>query len=326
MTRAKPVPQPLRSRRQIAVGIWSLLILPMALDIADVPVAAAMGIALLVSCGNTLAFLLFEENPVKGLLRSRFGRLNSLVISMFISLVWAVWLGYHCSPVSSMMLMLPGWGAVLMIELARNTSTAVRLKKTVREVETATYTGTRSRAFESNATSTNAFSADGPASDLNERQQVESDSPGEFAVVSSELFAGQGVGSDVSILRMEPEDDAETEVSFDEPEPVSPDVIQWIKRSRTLEGEVIQGGVRIEFADNQKDATVHIAFCPPFALIPRIATEDLDGEGLEIRVAATFSFGARLTVRRPKQSESVNDRNSYRIGFVAIADSIRRAA
>jgi hypothetical protein len=58
-------------------------------------------------------------------------------------------------------------------------------------------------------------------------------------------------------------------------------------------------------------------------------TEDLDGIGLEIRVAAAFPFGARLSIRRPKNS-SVSDEltggEAFRIGFVAIASSARRAA
>jgi hypothetical protein len=63
--------------------------------------------------------------------------------------------------------------------------------------------------------------------------------------------------------------------------------------------------------------------------VPEVTVEDLDGIGLEIRVGAAFPFGARLSVRRTTKS-SVSDQltcvEAYRIGFVAIASSVRRAA
>ena len=58
-------------------------------------------------------------------------------------------------------------------------------------------------------------------------------------------------------------------------------------------------------------------------------TEDVDGASLEIRVAACFPFGARLTVRRPsgpKIRDVLAKIESYRVGFVASADSLQRVA
>ena len=109
----------------------------------------------------------------------------------------------------------------------------------------------------------------------------------------------------------------------------SDEVTHWFTRSKTIDGEIIEGGARVEFADGQRDVTVHIAFCPPLACVPTIDTEDLDGNGLEIRVAATFPFGARLTVRRPvisKSERQTNSTQSGRIGFVAITSNVRRVA
>lgn len=111
--------------------------------------------------------------------------------------------------------------------------------------------------------------------------------------------------------------------------PDSPDVTQWLTRSLTADGDVIEGGVRIEFADGQRDATIHVSFCPAFRRTPDVTMEDLDSAGVEIRVAAAFPFGARMTVRRT--ADNALGRNGLtaetcRIGFVAFAMSAQRAA
>ena len=89
---------------------------------------------------------------------------------------------------------------------------------------------------------------------------------------------------------------------------------------------MIEGGVCVDFEPGQREATVHVSFCPPFQNIPDIKLENLDGAELETRVAARFLFGARLTVRRPAGVELSSSTLSYRIGFVATAAGLRRAA
>ncbi|WP_040591694.1 DUF389 domain-containing protein [Schlesneria paludicola] len=123
-----------------------------------------------------------------------------------------------------------------------------------------------------------------------------------------------------SILGFEP-------IDFDSPS--AAEMTQWHTRSRRETGETIEGGIRIEFAEGQREVTVHISFCPPLARCPELMAEDLDGADLEIRVAASYPFGARLTVRRPLRSSQRAQRSpseSCRIGFVAISESIQRAA
>lgn len=117
---------------------------------------------------------------------------------------------------------------------------------------------------------------------------------------------------------------------FDQPasedsEPSSDERIQWFTRSITPEGEVIEGGFRIDFAEGQRDVTVHVSFCPPLATVPEIATEDLDGHDLEIRAAAIFPYGARLTVRRSAGKELAHA-DSCCIGYVAFSATIRQVA
>jgi hypothetical protein len=97
----------------------------------------------------------------------------------------------------------------------------------------------------------------------------------------------------------------------------------WLSRRLTDDGELIEGWVRIQFVAGQRETLVHVAFCPPLAGNPELETEDLDGVGLEIRVAAVFPFGARISVRR---SGSLDERHLDRVGFVAHSQSNRRAA
>lgn len=97
----------------------------------------------------------------------------------------------------------------------------------------------------------------------------------------------------------------------------------WLSRRLIEDGEQIEGWVRVDFAPGQRETLVHVSFCPPLSGTPKIETEDLDGTGLEIRVAAAFPFGARLSVRR---SDLLDEPHSDRIGFVAQSSLANRAA
>lgn len=97
----------------------------------------------------------------------------------------------------------------------------------------------------------------------------------------------------------------------------------WLARRQTDDGEQIEGWARVHFAAGQRETVVHVAFCPPMSACPEMETEELDGAGLEIRVAAVFPFGVRLSVRR---SGALDERNTDRIGFIAQALPAQRAA
>jgi hypothetical protein len=97
----------------------------------------------------------------------------------------------------------------------------------------------------------------------------------------------------------------------------------WLSRRTTEDTEQIEGWVRVEFAAGQRETMIHVAFCPPLPGIPEIETEDLEGSDLEIRVAAAFAFGARISVRRSGRLDEVS---TDRVGFFAQARSVNRAA
>jgi len=97
----------------------------------------------------------------------------------------------------------------------------------------------------------------------------------------------------------------------------------WLSRRKTDEGEWIEGWVRVQLEAGQRETTVHVSFCPPLTGTPELETEDLDGAGLEIRIAAMFPFGARLSIRR---TESGKHELTGRIGFAAHSTASDRAA
>ncbi len=101
------------------------------------------------------------------------------------------------------------------------------------------------------------------------------------------------------------------------------DITQWMSRRMTDDGEVIEGWLRVTFFSGQREATIHVSFCPPLAGSPEIETEDLEGADLEIRTASVFPFGLRMIARR---SGSTQELQVARIGFVATAAANRRAA
>lgn len=97
----------------------------------------------------------------------------------------------------------------------------------------------------------------------------------------------------------------------------------WLSRRAIEEGELIEGWVRISFAAGQRETAVHLSFCPPLAAPADLEAEDLDGTGLEVRVAAVFPFGARLSVRR---TGVLDERHTDRVGFVVQSRTANRAA
>jgi hypothetical protein len=97
----------------------------------------------------------------------------------------------------------------------------------------------------------------------------------------------------------------------------------WLSRRVTDDGEQIEGWVRARFEAGQRETVIHVAFCPPLSGIPELETEDLEGADLEIRIAAVFAFGARLSIRK---SNVADDIETHRIGFIALSKSAIRAA
>ena len=73
---------------------------------------------------------------------------------------------------------------------------------------------------------------------------------------------------------------------------------QRITRSRTDEGtERLEGTFLVEFAPDQRTASVHVPFCPAFETTPNVEALLLDGEAT-LSVVKPRPFGVRVDVKR----------------------------
>ncbi|HUQ72319.1 MAG TPA: hypothetical protein VM165_22525 [Planctomycetaceae bacterium] len=101
------------------------------------------------------------------------------------------------------------------------------------------------------------------------------------------------------------------------------DAIQTMSRRSSEEGEVIEGVVRVILPPGDRDATVHLSFCPPLATTPTVELEDVDGLGWELKVAAAYPFGLRLQIRRGRLCD---EEMIGRIAYWALSATASRAA
>jgi hypothetical protein len=146
--------------------------------------------------------------------------------------------------------------------------------------------------------------------------RVEAVRPPAGPVVSdSTILDATGLGS--AEAGEEETEESESEWPFGE------DIDQWQTRSRWENGVVVSGGVLVEFPPGVRETVVHLAFCPPLPKAPELTTEELDGQGWDIRVATALSWGGRLTVRR---RESAGEAVAGRIGYSAVCESSAEAA
>jgi hypothetical protein len=87
---------------------------------------------------------------------------------------------------------------------------------------------------------------------------------------------------------------------------------QWMQRRDDDDGEICEGHVRVDFAEGAREATVHVAFCPPLPSVPTVELEDIDGLGWELKTAAAYPYGLRITVRRgPRETAAAAGHVAY---------------
>jgi hypothetical protein len=89
------------------------------------------------------------------------------------------------------------------------------------------------------------------------------------------------------------------------PPPLPGDVLQEFVRTRQPDGaEVLTGRIRVSLAPGQRNVPVHLAFCPPFASIPRITVAQRQGPPGRIKEVQVLPFGARLDVKLAQASQT----------------------
>jgi hypothetical protein len=326
-----------RSRRPLAVAIWSLQVLAMGLPWYDrdapTGLGTALGIMFCLSALSSAALLLIDSHEFPEFSDSRWGsdshwgKYVPLVVTLLVLVSWSILLGDQASTfrnacLTVMAVFSMGFALIRSPVAQRWTLPRPRISTQIPLV--------RPLAAETER-------AEIPSSEVEVKVEVEVEVEvngfQRDGVTAVRLAVDHAVDEDPLA-----EDAADEEQSADESplifDTLASDVTQWLTRSQSAGVEQIKGGMRVEFAPGQRDATIHLAFCPPFSRTPQVVTEDVDGASLEIRVAACFPFGARLTVRRPpvrrppgaKIRETLAKIESYRVGFVASADSLQRVA
>ena len=76
------------------------------------------------------------------------------------------------------------------------------------------------------------------------------------------------------------------------------EVLQQLTRSRTADGgELLSGWLRVDLAAGQRTANLHVAFCPPFARVPRISVQQIGGPEARVKTAQSLPYGVRFDVK-----------------------------
>lgn len=90
---------------------------------------------------------------------------------------------------------------------------------------------------------------------------------------------------------------------------ISPDVVQQSTRIRTAAGlDRLSGWLQMSLETGERNATAHIAFCPPFVETPRISLRQTAGPAGRVRAVQILPHGVRLELKldqSPRQPQRV---------------------
>jgi len=64
--------------------------------------------------------------------------------------------------------------------------------------------------------------------------------------------------------------------------------------------DICRGQVRSHFQLGQRTESIHLAFCPPFAVTPQLHAEQIDGPDATLKTMQILPYGARLEIRLSK--------------------------
>lgn len=89
---------------------------------------------------------------------------------------------------------------------------------------------------------------------------------------------------------------------------------QQMVRTKTAEGlDRLEGTFWAVFPANAMTTTVHIPFCPAFAIIPKVQVFSMDATDANLRVVSSKAFGVRVDVKR-------NNGDIDRLCFAVVAE------
>ncbi len=85
-------------------------------------------------------------------------------------------------------------------------------------------------------------------------------------------------------------------------------VLQQLTRSRAADGsERLSGWLQASFLAGQRTASVHVAFCPPFAAVPELSVKQVAGPPARVKTAQLLPQGARLDLKLDSTAEEPHD-------------------
>jgi hypothetical protein len=80
---------------------------------------------------------------------------------------------------------------------------------------------------------------------------------------------------------------------------------QKIERVQTADGrDTLSGSLAISFVPGQARGAIHVAFCPPFVLVPRLDYRQVAGPVAGIKVGQLLPHGARFDVKLDRPAEA----------------------
>jgi hypothetical protein len=92
-------------------------------------------------------------------------------------------------------------------------------------------------------------------------------------------------------------------------------VLQQLIRSRAADGsESIRATLTAEFPPGERDATLYVAFCPPFERLPHVDIECGDSAA-SAKLTQLLHHGAQLDIRLPRSAER---RTAFNVDLVAV--------
>jgi hypothetical protein len=76
------------------------------------------------------------------------------------------------------------------------------------------------------------------------------------------------------------------------------DVVQKLIRTQADGVDRIQGWLKARLAESERNATLHVAFCPPFDEAPTLTVVQTNGPECRIKTGQLLSYGVRLELKR----------------------------
>ncbi len=76
------------------------------------------------------------------------------------------------------------------------------------------------------------------------------------------------------------------------------DKVQRLVRTQAAGMDRIQGWLKATFDESERNATLHVAFCPPFDETPTLTVVQTSGPECRIKTGQLLSYGVRLELKR----------------------------